>query len=276
MEAPTHRDARVDPLLPSLYALVITYMQERRRSSEQEKLDPAEFQAWIRDEAMPELITAAAENAQVVSALQADSKARLDQITVLLEALSVQVQVLVEQVRRPTPQSEWAALPANDQDILAALVSTAQAAQELEKPVRCKDLAGQVAAPVAVLKVPAKRLAESHLLKMHEYSGEWSVSLKARGLLFTQLALQPQATRSAIGAIARSLRGKNIVTAGHIAQEADAELVLVLAALSQWRENGLLETSELHPPQLTRVLNVKPSLQEATTDEVAVGLLRLV
>ena len=191
--------------MPSLFSLFITYLQERRRSSESKTLDPAAFQAWLKEEAMPQLTRSAAEHAETLAAMQVSSKVQLDQITAVLEALSVQVQVVVDQTRRPTPQDEWGALSAERQDILAALVAVAEDSGELDRPVQHEELVERVRSPAAVLKMPAKGLAERGHLWFNEFSGGWAVSLTPRGFVFTQLAREPDATRAAVGALARSL-----------------------------------------------------------------------
>ena len=197
-------------------------------------------------------------------------------LTAVLEALSVQVQVVVDQTRRPTPQDEWGALSAERQDILAALVAVAEDSGELDRPVQHEELVERVRSPAAVLKMPAKGLAERGHLWFNEFSGGWAVSLTPRGFVFTQLAREPDATRAAVGALARSLPAEGVSTVGKVAEAAGTGLPLALAVVRRWAELQLLEASAVHPPEHSRVLNVQQVLLEARSDEVAVDLLKLV
>lgn len=266
----------MDPLIPSLFSLFITYLQERRRSSEAKALDPAAFQAWLREEAIPQLLSSAEEHAETLAAMQLSSKGQLDQITAMLQALSVQVQVVVDQTRKATPEDVWGALSAECHDILAALVAVAEDSGELDRPLKHEELAARVRSPAAVLKLPAKGLAERGHLRFNEFSGGWAVSLTPRGFVFTQLARELDATRAAVGALARSLPAEGVSTVAKIAEAAGTGLPLALAVVSRCAELQLLEASPVHPPERSRVLNVQQVLLEARSDEVAVELLKLV
>lgn len=266
----------MDPLTLALMPLIIAYAQERRRSMEVEILDPTAFQVWLRDEAMPKLLRSAAESAETLHAMQLSSQTQQDQIMAQLRMLSAQVQAVVDQTRRLTPQGEWGALSAERRDILAALVAVTEDSGELDHPLKHEELAERVRSPAAVLKLPAKGLAERGHLRFNEFSGGWAVSLTPRGFVFTQLARELDATLAAVGALARSLPAEGVSTVAKIAEAAGTGLPLALAVVSRWAELQLLEASPVHPPERSRVLNVQQVLLEARSDEVAVELLKLV
>ena len=215
-----------------------------------------DFVAWLREQALPDLLQLAESSGAALISMKAHQHERFERVEQLLK----EIRALV------APAGEWEQLEETDRLVLSALFA-ALSANEAREP-SFEELRAATKLPADALRRSARYLDERGLAHVREYAGGlegFLVGLRDAGVLLAWESTDPTEFERSRRALIAALPGRSeTARLGSIAATADTPVWLAAVQIGTWASQGLLRLDRTYPPGMSTVYGVSASLQRTT------------